>query len=106
MINYACIKDGVVVNTLVFEDSNPELIESVKEVFSYDELATFDADLIVSIGYLYDGIDFYKEEGKKAFRLDEVDPDTIIEPGPESITPAPGQRPPGAGPRPDSPPEA
>jgi len=78
MINYACIKDGVVVNTLIFEENNTELIESVKETFSYDELVIFDADLIVNIGYLYNGTDFYKEAGKKAFRLDEVDPDNII----------------------------
>lgn len=77
MINYACIKDGVVLNTLVFEDHNPELIESVKEAFSYDELVTIDDDLIVNIEYLYDGIDFYREAGKKALRLNEIDSDNI-----------------------------
>jgi hypothetical protein len=78
MINYACIKDGIVVNTLIFEDNNPELAESVKETFSYDELVTFDADLVVNVGYLYDGTDFYKEAGKKALRLNEVDPDKVL----------------------------
>ena len=79
MINYACIKDGVVANTLIFEDNNPELAESVKEAFSYDELVTFDTDLIVNVGYLYDGTDFYKEAGKKALRINEVDPDKVLQ---------------------------
>lgn len=105
MINHACIKDGVVVNTLIFEENNSELIESVKEAFSYDELVTFDADLIVNVGYLYDGTDFYKEEGKKAVRLDEVDPDRIIEIPEEGRVQVRVERPADAGPRPDSPPE-
>ncbi len=78
MINYACIKDGVVANTLIFEEINAELAESVKETFSYDELVTFDTDLVVSVGYLYDGTDFYREAGKKALRLNEVDPDQVL----------------------------
>jgi hypothetical protein len=103
MKQYACIKNSIVENVLLFEESDLELLQTVKESFSYDELLEYPDDLIVEIGYLYDGTYFYKEEGKKALRLDEFDPDKIVEPG--TITQSPGVRPPGAGPRPESPPE-
>ena len=80
MKNYACIKNNIVENILVFEESTPELLQQVKETFSYDELAESPIDLVVDIGYLYDGTDFYQREGKKAWRIDEVDPDLRVEP--------------------------
>jgi hypothetical protein len=73
MINYACIKNNIVENTLVFEETNLEFIQQVKETFSYNELIEIPADLIVETGYLYDGTDFYIEEGKKAVYLDNCE---------------------------------
>jgi hypothetical protein len=70
MINYTCIKNNIVENVILFEESNLELIQQVKETFSYNELVEIPADLNVEIGYLYDGTYFYKEEGKKALYLD------------------------------------
>jgi hypothetical protein len=79
MIHYACIKNNIVENILVFEEHDPELLQQVKETFSYDELIESPIDLVVDIGYLYDGTDFYQREGKKAWRIDEVDPDLLLE---------------------------
>jgi len=62
MINYACIKNNVVENVVLFEESNLELIQQVKETFSYDELIEIPTDLIVEVGYLYNGTDFYNEK--------------------------------------------
>lgn len=75
MTNNACIKNNIVENVIVVEEGNSELIEQIKETFSYDELVVFDNELVVEPGYLYDGTDFYREEGKKALRLDEPNPD-------------------------------
>ncbi len=62
MIKYACIKNNVVENVILFEESNLELIQQVKETFSYNELIEVPADLIVEVGYLYNGTDFYNEK--------------------------------------------
>jgi hypothetical protein len=87
MKNYACIKNNIVENILVFEEHDPELLQQVKETFFYDELVESPIDLVVDIGYLYDGTDFYQREGKKAWRIYEVDPD-LIQPETEPTTPA------------------
>lgn len=78
MTNYACIKNNIVENVLFFEEGNHELLQTVKETFSYDELVDYDDNLKVEVGQFYDGTDFYREEGKKALRLDETDPDAPI----------------------------
>ena len=75
MINYACIKNNIVENVILLEEINPELVQEIKEAFSYDEVVLYDSALSVKIGYLYDGTDLYVREGKKALRLDEADTD-------------------------------
>ena len=79
MIHYACIKNNIVENILLFEENSPELLQQVKETFSYDELVESPIDLVVDVGYLYDGTYFYQREGKRAWRIDEVDPDLLVE---------------------------
>ena len=70
MINYACIKSNVVENILVFQENNSELIQQVKEAFSYDEMVNCPIDLLVNVEYLYDGTYFYRSEGVKAMYSD------------------------------------
>lgn len=70
MINYACIKNNIVENVLLFEENNPELLQQVKETFSYDELIEKPLDLVVNVGHLYDGTYFYVLEGVKTLYLD------------------------------------
>jgi hypothetical protein len=77
MVNYACIKNNIVENVILLEEINPELVQEIKEAFSYDEVVLYDSDLSVKVGYLYDGTDLYVREGKKALRLDEADPDAL-----------------------------
>ena len=73
MIHYACIKSNVVENVLLFEENNTELLQQVKEAFSYDEMINCPIDLIVNIGHLYDGSYFYRSEGMKALYLDNCE---------------------------------
>jgi hypothetical protein len=80
MINYACIKNNIVENIILLEEINPELVQQIKETFSYDEVVLYDSALSVQVGYLYDGTDLYVTEGKKALRLDEGDPDKPLLP--------------------------
>jgi hypothetical protein len=75
---YACIKNNIVENTLVFEEENAELFQQIKENFGYDELVEFPIELIVNVGYSYDGTDFYRSEGLKAVTLADPDPDLPI----------------------------
>ena len=77
MINYACIKNNIVENVILFEENNLELIQQVKETFSYNKLVEIPTDLIVEVGYLYDGTDFYIEEDKKVLPLYKPDLSTI-----------------------------
>jgi hypothetical protein len=51
MLNYACIKNNIVENILLFEDFNEELINSIIQENEYDELV--EAPENVYIGYQY-----------------------------------------------------
>lgn len=70
MINYACIKDGIIANTLVFDSENLSLMETIKEEFGYDELVNCD-DFRVIVGFSYDGSKFYEEDGSPAMTWQE-----------------------------------
>jgi hypothetical protein len=70
MINYACIKDGIVANTLVFESEDLELIQLMKDEFGYDELVNCD-DFRIIVGFSYDGSKFYEEDGSPAMTWEE-----------------------------------
>lgn len=56
MAKYACIKDTVVENVLVFEESNEELFNLIIEEKGYDELVEASED--VSVGYVYINSEF------------------------------------------------
>ncbi len=50
---YACIKDEVVVNTLVIEENASELIDQLKLEFDYDLIVpTDDQPVVVGDGYV------------------------------------------------------
>ncbi len=53
MVNYAFIKNKIVENILVFEETNFELLEQVKEDFSYDESVECLVDLSINVGDTY-----------------------------------------------------
>lgn len=87
MKKYAYIKDGVVENLLLFEDDTSiELLQQVADEHSYDEFVEC-TELNVNVGFLYIGSEFYIEEGKKAFILDEFNPDItpVRPPTPEEL---------------------
>jgi hypothetical protein len=56
MAKYACIKDAVVENVLVFEEFNEELFNLIIEEKGYDELVEASED--VSVGYVYINSEF------------------------------------------------
>lgn len=70
MISYACIKDGIVANTLVFESEDLALMETIKQEFDYDELVNCD-DFRIIVGFSYDGTKFYEEDGTPAMTWEE-----------------------------------
>jgi|APGre2960657373_1045057.scaffolds.fasta_scaffold08791_6 hypothetical protein len=83
MAKYAGIKNGWVENVLLFEEPSIELLQQVKEEFSFDELVHYDDELNVKLGFFYDGTDFYYDEGKKALKFWEPDPDNLMPPATE-----------------------
>ena len=59
MKEYACIKNTVVENVLLFEDDvAQDFLDHVKEEFSYDELV-LNPNLFLKVGFTYDGTNFY-----------------------------------------------
>ena len=87
MIDYACIKDGLVVNTLIFESEDTELISTIKQEFDYDELINCN-DFRVIVGFSYDGVNFYEEDGSLAMTWTEFyayTPPVEVERTPEEI---------------------
>lgn len=94
MIKYAYVKNNVVQDVLLFEDdASAEFLQEVKESLSCDEFVECN-ELNIQPGFLYNETEFYIEEGKKAFRLDEFNPDfTATPPTPEEIAAHPIQYP-------------
>jgi hypothetical protein len=70
MADYACIKNGIVANTIYLEQEDLEILELVKTEHEYDEIINCDLVRII-VGFSYDGTNFYEEDGKPAMTWEE-----------------------------------
>ena len=70
MADYACIKNGIVANTIYLEQEDLEILELVKTEHEYDEIINCDLVRII-VGFSYDGTNFYEEDGKQAMTWEE-----------------------------------
>lgn len=70
MPNYACIKDGVVVNTLVFGDDSDELREEVRITNDYDLIVVMTDDRTV-VGDLYVNAEFVSTNAEPSVETTE-----------------------------------
>lgn len=57
---YACIKDGIVVNTIVFDNPSQELIDFFIQDLGLDTIVKTET---AGIGYTYDGNQFFPPIG-------------------------------------------
>jgi hypothetical protein len=56
--HYACIKDGLVFNTLVIDNERTDIIQQIIDTVEVDELIELEDGEIVEVGFEYNGSEF------------------------------------------------
>lgn len=79
MPNYACIKDGVVVNTLVFNEEDSDLREQMRVDFDYDLIILLTNDAIIT-GDLYVDSEFVLNHEIADPNAQEASADASVDP--------------------------
>jgi hypothetical protein len=70
-MNYACVKNKIIENILVFDEASPEVIQQIKETFFYDELVECPIEFLINVEDIYHNGHFLKPRPYPSWELGE-----------------------------------